>query len=141
LLQLLPLVFILLSSILMNFRGEEEQIFSLQQMKAFVVPRQTNRLRLQYYVEHDFLQKRVKTQADIAKVDNDVEETHLYNLKKQCDTKQYEKDRYLAYARMSYSSGERQKLQNKANDVDISSCNEFNRLATSMGYYNTRGRW
>lgn len=127
LLQLLPLIFVLLSSFLYSFNGEEEAVYSLSPHGKYNMQHSTRRLNINYFVMQDFKTKHVKSDRDLLRVENDVEEQYMIYHYRKCEQGKANRDRIMMQARWYYGA-ERERLAEVARNIDLSACDEFRRV-------------
>eukprot|EP01017_Pseudomicrothorax_dubius_P009629 TRINITY_DN1330_c0_g1_i4.p1 TRINITY_DN1330_c0_g1~~TRINITY_DN1330_c0_g1_i4.p1 ORF type:complete len:377 (+),score=56.84 TRINITY_DN1330_c0_g1_i4:114-1244(+) len=119
-LQFLPLILLLLSSVFFSSGWQDESLYSFQPNYKFNQRRLTRRLEVPYWVQPDFARK-YSAPRDLAKVESDVEENYMRALYRECETAKAQSEK-LRRTASYYSGRDREKLLQMAGDVDLGSC-------------------
>jgi DnaJ family protein B protein 12 len=137
LLQFLPLIIIFLSSFALNF-SREEPVYSLQQSYKYPTERETQTLRIKYFVDSSFHSNYVQKSGKLQQLDNEIETSYVYKLQQNCEVAKNSKRRLEMQAQY-YSGQDRQNILNRAKQVDMSVCqlvqqirNEYPHLVSYM---------
>jgi hypothetical protein len=72
---------------------------------------ETSRVRVTYFVQPDFRKKFARNQAELMRVEQEVEEDYHRFTYRQCEQDKRTKDRYLAEIRWHHSESERERLR------------------------------
>eukprot|EP01016_Furgasonia_blochmanni_P040687 TRINITY_DN5210_c0_g2_i3.p1 TRINITY_DN5210_c0_g2~~TRINITY_DN5210_c0_g2_i3.p1 ORF type:complete len:301 (+),score=9.48 TRINITY_DN5210_c0_g2_i3:157-1059(+) len=136
LIQFMPLILIFLSSVFFNM-NKSEPVYSLSRTANFRIERHTERMNIAYYVDANFASKYAGKPSSIKEVENDVETNYINWLANRCEISTEQKRR-LEYQARFYGGGERARLTQMAENVDMSACNEWRRLVQQ---YNVRTRY
>ncbi|XP_067615136.1 dnaJ homolog subfamily B member 12 [Eurosta solidaginis] len=118
LINFLPILLLIGLSMISSF-FISDPIYSLSQSPKYAVKRETNRLKVPYYVKNNF---HTEYQGSVGRLEESVEEDFIDHLKYSCSRERNYRDSMLAKAR---SFGDRE-LFNKAQKINTPSCDNLN---------------
>ncbi|CAD6991107.1 unnamed protein product [Ceratitis capitata] len=117
LINFLPILLLIGLSMISSF-FITDPIYSLSQSQKYAVKRETNRLKIPYYVKHNF---HTEYQGSVGRLEESVEEDFIDHLKYSCSRERNYRDSMLAKAR---SFGDRD-LFRKAQNINMPSCDNL----------------
>ncbi|KAL5019247.1 hypothetical protein ScPMuIL_004969 [Solemya velum] len=120
LLQLAPILLLVLLSLLSSF-FVSDPIFSLQETDKYSAKRLTSSLNIQYFVKQDF---KVEFKGDLRRIERQVEEEYLANLRSNCWRERSYKENMLWRARNFADA----RLYEKAQNIATPSCDTLQRM-------------
>jgi len=128
LLQFLPLIIIFLSSFVLNF-SREEAVYSLNKQYNYPTERETQNLRIKYYVDSNFQSNYANKQSKVNQIDNEIELNYVYKVQQNCEVQKNQKRRLEMQAQY-YTGIEKTNILNKAKQVDLGPCNLVQSIKT-----------
>uniref|UniRef100_A0A5S6R353 J domain-containing protein n=1 Tax=Trichuris muris TaxID=70415 RepID=A0A5S6R353_TRIMR len=120
--QLLPLLVVVVLTVLGQLLVSDPP-FSLTKTGRYTIPRKTSNLEVHYYVQSDFRQQ-YKTSSSVQRVEQQVEQEYLENLRINCMREQNQKENLLWRAR---TQGD-QALLRKAEALPMPSCKRLHEV-------------
>jgi DnaJ family protein B protein 12 len=120
LLQLAPILFLVLLSLLSSFLVSDP-VFSLEPTQKYSTSRETQNLRVPYFVKADF---HTEYKGSLRRLEQQVEEEYLSSLRANCFRERSYKENLLWRAR-NYNDA---KLYARAQDLKTPSCDKLNEI-------------
>ncbi|KAL3877290.1 hypothetical protein ACJMK2_035021 [Sinanodonta woodiana] len=120
LLQMAPLLLLVFLSLMSGF-FVSDPIFALQRSEKYSVEKKTSNLKIPYYVQSDF---KANFQSDLRRLERQVEEEFVSNLRTRCFQERSYKENMLWRAR-SYADA---RLYEKAQNMATPSCDQLQQI-------------